>query len=391
MAETVASLLDQICGIARRYADPVRTKRARQRHADMFAWRESDYIPLAFARPVPELAAFPDFDWRQQFFDPSASLYQQLKDAVIPQLASRSDATPGVRADTGVVNCMSVFGAEYDVPTHTRPVINRYVDRDAIAAFEVPDDISQLGTMPRVIEHMRHHVEALRERGLSEVVSVYHCDQQGPWDIAAQTRGHDIFLEVYEDGDFVHGLMEKATSVYIAVSKICKSVNGEPLNAGNTVGVWSESGGVRMCGDSDILVRAQTYREFIQPYEERAFAAFGGGWLHYCGGWPGFKRAEGLHLHDDYSKVEGLRGLNWTTAGDWFAEMARLRDLGIVHVGGIYREEGESMESLFRRMLAPYDRRAGIIPSFFFLDAPDADMAMDLWHKLQDERLPRAG
>lgn len=45
----------------------------------MFAWRESDYVPLVFGGPVPELDGLPEFDWAVQFADPTASLYMQMK------------------------------------------------------------------------------------------------------------------------------------------------------------------------------------------------------------------------------------------------------------------------------------------------------------------------
>ena len=44
--------------------------------------------------------------------------------------------------------------------------MSSYPSKEALAAFEVPDDLSGLGVLPRMIEHMRHHVAALRERGL---------------------------------------------------------------------------------------------------------------------------------------------------------------------------------------------------------------------------------
>jgi len=111
--------------------------------------------------------------------------------------------------------------------------------------------------------------------------------------------------------------------------------------------------------------------------------------MHYCGGWKGTGRKEGLHLHEAYAEIESLRGLNWTTAGDWIGELTRLRRMGVVHLGGVPREEGEGLREYFRRVLSAYDRRWGLIFGGWGgspdLSADEFDVAMDTWREVQDE------
>jgi hypothetical protein len=335
---------------------------------------------------VPEAKDLPSFDWAERFHDPAKSLYMQLKDDVLPRVASGCDAVPTVRPDLGVINCMTVFGAAYGVPAHTRTVITQYVPKERLAAFDVPDDIRCLGVMPRVVEHMEHHVAVLQRLGLWQAVRLTHCDQQGPWDIAAQTRGHDIFLDVYEDPAFVHDLMKKCVKVYVAVSRLCKQYDPSPVGGGPGGGFWMSNGSVRMCGDSDILISAGQHREFVAPYEQEAFRAMGGGWFHYCGGMPGFKRREGLHLHEIFAAIPDLHGLNWTTAGDWLGEMRRLRGWGVCHVGTLPRGDGEALADYFRRVLEPYPTRTGLIFDGPDLQPDEVGGAIDLWRKIQDEK-----
>ena len=386
MALETKSLLDAVCdSIAERLnADTVAT--AKMRQADAIAGRSADYIPMTFAVPVPEAADMPEFNWAEQFHDPAKSLFMQLKNDVLRHVATDSDFVPAVRADTGVVNCTSVFGAEYTVPEHTKPAITKHISKQVVAEFQLPEDISSLGVMPNMIEHMQHHSDVLRDHGLDELVTVHHCDQQGPFDIAALARGHEILLDLHDDPAFVHDLMQKSTDIYVAVSKLCKSINGEPLSGGNVSGYWMDNGGVRMCGDSDILVSAELFSEFIQPYQQQAFAVFGGGWLHYCGGSAGYNRLEGLHLHELYAQIDGLRGLNWTTAGDWLGEMRKLKELGVVHLGTVPRGDDESLEEYFRKALSPYDARNGMVFNAE-IKPEEAGLAMELWHKVQDEVL----
>ncbi|MFW6044936.1 MAG: hypothetical protein ACOCR1_04250 [Planctomycetota bacterium] len=386
MSGDTDELLDRICGLIGDNLDTDRIKTARRRSAEVMAGRETDYLPVSYgAGGLPgEDSDWPRFNWAEQFEDPAKSLYEQLK-GVLASVRSGSDALPSVRADTGVINCMTVFGADYEVPEHTKPVITEYVSKDELRQFQVPADVSECGVIPRMVDHMKHHIDALAERGLLEWVDVRHCDQQGPFDIAAQTRGHEIFVDLHADGDFVHELMEKTTDVYVAVSRLCKQINGEPLDGGNVYGVWMRNGGVRMCGDSDVLVSQEHHKEYIAPYQERAFAPFGGGWLHYCGGWEGTGRSEGTHLHESYGSVNGLRGLNWTTAGDWEKEIRKLQELGVVHIGGLPRKSGEPLQDYFRRVLSACSGRKGLIFQNPDLNEDEPGMAMDIWHQVQDE------
>ena len=326
----------------------------------------------------------PDFDWAEQFADPAASLYMQMRD-VLGRGATDSDYVPSVRADTGVVNGPSILGAPYAVPSHTKPVCTGHVSKDRLAEFEVPDDISELGVMPTMIEHTAHHLSALAEAGLSERVSVRHCDTQGPFDIAAQARGHDdIFLDMYLDGDFVHELMAKGLDIYVKLNILCKSLAGDPLDRGPANDYWMDPGSVRLCDDSGILISPEHFAEYCAPYVQQAFEPFGGGWLHYCGGVPEGGRPEGLHLHDIYCSLPHLRGLNFTTGKDWPAEVRKVIAKQVAYVGMLPRRQDESLADFFRRAASLCQPRLGMILTSG-VRPQEVKAAMDTWHAVQDE------
>jgi len=74
---------------------------------------------------------------------------------------------------TGVVNGPSLFGAKFDVPRHTKPVVTEYVPKDKLKDFVLPDDLRGLGNADRIVEHMQHHLSVLKAEGLgAEVVIV---------------------------------------------------------------------------------------------------------------------------------------------------------------------------------------------------------------------------
>ena len=377
-------LLNRVLDLAAERLDGGRIETAKRRQADMFAWRESDYVPLVFGQSVEALAGLPDFDWAEQFADPAASLYMQMKD-VIRQAASGSDCVPTVRADTGVINGPTVLGAPYAAPSHTKPVCTGHVGKDVLAGFEVPDDISALGVLPTMVAHTRHHLSALRAAGLDALVGVRHCDTQGPFDIAAQARGHDeLFLDLYVDGDFAHALMAKCVDIYVKLNELSKRLAGTPADRGHANEYWMENGSVRLCDDSGILISAGHFREFCAPCIARAFEPFGGGWIHYCGGVPDGNRPEGLHLHEIYCSIPNVRGLQFTTGGDWPAEVRKVIARKIVYLDTLPRLAGEPLADYFRRVLGLCDGRRGMIFSPSLRDG-EHDAAMDTWQAVQDE------
>ena len=384
MAEDTKALLNRVLEIVASVVDADRVAVARRRQADALGWRAGDYLPLIYGTSVPALADLPDFDWAQQFADPAASLCMQLKDVALGA-ASGSDYVPSVRADTGVINGPTVYGTPYAVPAHTKPVCTGRVDRDTLAEFEVPEDISDLGVIPTMIEHTQHHVTVLAEAGLDDLVGVRHCDAQGPFDIAAQARGHDaIFVDMYTDGPFVHELMVKSVDVYVKLNVLSKTLAGDQLECGLANTYWMDPGSVRLCDDSAILVSPALFAEFCAPYISRALEPFGGGWVHYCGGVPEGGRPEGLHLHDIYCGVEGLRGLNFTTGGDWPAEVRKVIEREVTYIGQMPRGRDEPLADYFRRTLGVCEPRLGMLGSLAVRPS-EVDSAMDVWHAAQDE------
>ena len=384
MTTDTKALLDRTLEVAAEVLDVDRIATARRRQGDMLGWRDSDYIPIVFGGRCEALDGLPDFDWAEQFADPAVSLYMQMK-GVISAAVGGGDCVPSVRADTGVINGPSVLGAPYIVPSHTKPICNAHVPKEQLAEFEVPDDISPLGVLPTMVEHTQHHLAALKAAGLAELVPVRHCDTQGPFDIAAQARGHDdIFLDMYIDGEFVHALMAKSLDIYIKLNLLCKSMAGHPLDSGPANEYWMDPGSVRLCDDSGILISAEMYAEYCADYIPPAFGPFRGGWLHYCGGVPEGGRPEGLHLHDIYCSIEGLRGLNFTTGGDWPAEVRKLLDHQVAYLGELPRIGDETLAEYFRRVVSLCPGRKGMI----FHKGPrpgEEDRYLDAWQAAQDE------
>jgi hypothetical protein len=378
----VREAVERACDLAHRYFDPEKNARTRQRQAATLAWEPVDYLPIIFDVKVLEADTLPEYDWQEQWYDPAKSFVAQIKGQLGPG-AAPGDFLPSVRADLGVINGPSLFGVGFQVPEHTKPVVDRFIAKEALCDFSLPDDIRDLGVMPRLIEHIQHHAAVLKAHGLEAHVDLTHCDTQGPFDIADQVLGHHIFTEIYDDPDFIHHLMTEATRAFIAVTRLCKELQGEHGPGGNAAGFWMQQGGMRICDDSGILLSRDSFAEFVLPYHAQALSAFDGGWLHYCGGVPGGGRAEGLHLHDLYCSLPQLYGFNFTTGQDWEAEIRKVRARHVAYIGGLHRPEGEPLEAYLTRVAQLAPERTGFLFAYAF-DEAEWDAVVPTWQRVQD-------
>jgi len=159
--EQLNGLLKQVAELIHPKISAERIAVAKKRQVDTLCGRAPDYVPLLITKMADKAGALPDFNWSEQWHDSAISLYMQLKDIVLPAVSVDSDLVPMARADTGIINCMSLFGVEYDVSEHTKPVVTKYVEKDALAEFQLPADISGLGIMPRMIEHIQPRISQI--------------------------------------------------------------------------------------------------------------------------------------------------------------------------------------------------------------------------------------
>jgi len=174
--------------------DNARLELARKRQAAVWNNEPADYLPITFGVSVPEQENFADlqFDMVDEFFNADVMLFRGIW-GMIGVARSGSDSVPSIRANLGTAFVATLFGLEEEVLPHCMPWLKQHLTREQIENFEMPDDISQRGLMPRALEYYRFYQEKLGP-GLTFV-----ADTQSPFDIAHLVRGDDIFLDVYDD------------------------------------------------------------------------------------------------------------------------------------------------------------------------------------------------
>jgi hypothetical protein len=134
--------------------------------------------------------------------------------------------------------------------------------------------------------------------------------------------------------------------------------------------------GVRACDDSGTIISPGLHEQFVLPYMERALAAFGGGWVHWCGG--------DFHLVPAYLALPSVKGINLGQPSryDLPAVFAAILDAGKLYYGYLDRAPQEPLEAYFARVLGYLQgQRRGLILSCGRDDTmPAVAEMMEIWH-----------
>jgi hypothetical protein len=103
-----------------------------------------------------------------------------------------------------------------------------------------------------------------------------------------------------DEPDLVHALLDLLTDTIIEFTRAQKANVGEPNDRADHF-FYAIPGGIRVVDDVAMNLSTAMYRQFCVPYHERLYAAFGGGYMHYCG--------HKLHSHGVRLETKGLRGI----------------------------------------------------------------------------------
>ena len=362
------SLLDQLT-----VPDPRRAT-AEARQAAVWRGAAADWLPL-LVESVGQPWDGKVFTLPEQVADPDKMLHEALLNAVAVYPA-QSDSVLCMRPQFGVGSLASVFGVEYELSArYGSPWVTAPISKARLAALE-PDDLdwerSLVPTICRCAEHFRRELDGRLE--------LYLADTQGPFDLAHLARGHDLLTDLMDDPPFVHHLMELALHVYVEGTRRFKAAAGEPRDSGHHGGnVHMTGGGVRACDDSGTIISPRLHEEFVLPYMERALAAFGGGWVHWCGG--------DFHLVPAYLGLPSVQGINLGQPAryDLAAVFAAILGAGKLYYGYLDRAPQESVAAYFRRVLGYLqgERRGLVLICGRDETMPPVAEMMELWHGAQ--------
>lgn len=212
-----------------------------------------------------------------------------------------------VRSNYGTAILPSVFNAEMfyledsadtlptSMPLGSKDRIRKIVDAG------IPRE--KIGLMKKVFEFAEYYSDAVKSyTKIRKYVHLYHPDFQGPMDVVELLWGSALFLDIYDEPDLVKKLLAVVTDTYIYFMQEWNKVmprydKDYSIHWGLVV-----KGSIMLRNDSAMNFSPEMYAEFIRPYDQKIFDAFGGGMVHFCG--------RGSHYVQSLCQMKGLAGIN---------------------------------------------------------------------------------
>ena len=296
---------------------------------------------LRGGRPVPEYHRFDHYTLREQFDDPHKMFVESLWD-IIGWARTPSDAQLSLRPNFGVGTLASAFGCKTDMGENDMPWVSERPSKETLLDIDL-DHLDRAGLIPRVIEFIQMARSVLKE---FRDVHIFMPDLQGPMNTAFLLRQQDVFVEMLEEEDYFHRLMQIVTEVFIRLTKRFKQELGEPLDGGYHGAMYMTNGGARVVDDVSIMLSPEHYLRYSLPYVRQCLDPFGGGWVHSCGNIS--------HQLDAYLNAPEIRGINFGEPEYYnFADLfPKLASSGKFCYGGPVRELGEDLAAYLERTAA---------------------------------------
>ena len=349
-------------------------QKSRERQCN--TWRgEKLSIPLLFVSG--ELSEnqqiIPEYNFKEIFTDKEKMLCREIRTAC--GIANgRSDMVPSIRANLGTGVLLACLGLEQESFPDKMPWLNEHLTKEQIIKLS-PDDIQQRGTFARGLEMMHYFKEIM-----GDLVPIYVMDTQGPFDLAHLMFGDELFIQLYDDPQFVHHLMNICLELEIKAHRWMKEAINEPFNSQHHSGVlYSDSFGIRICEDTTIMLNPDHIEEFALAYSRKLAREFGGAWVHYCGynesltdailSYPEFKMLNYGHIPGHEQEI------------DFYKNMEKIKKNAKVNYNAWPRFPDESTtEHLVR--LHKFASQGILAPSFGISGNISPKEALSLWSKL---------
>jgi hypothetical protein len=269
---------------------------------------------------------WPQYPYNDTFADREKMLLDQLR-APFFHNQLRDYHPLNIRSNYGTPILPSVFGLGYQLTETSLPWVHHaggQKEVEALIARGVPDVHNGLGA--RCFETDAYYREMLKPYPkLTQAISIYHPDLQGPFDVAHLIWGPDIFYALYDCPEVVHALLALVTETYKVWMRTWKACIGEG-NEFTTHWNFYIKGGIMLRNDTAVTMSAQHYEEFVKPYDQALLDEFGG-CIHFCG--------RGMAFIASMCQSRKLYGINMSQP-DWNdtpAVIDHVRRNGLVMIG----------------------------------------------------------
>lgn len=263
--------------------------------------KESIFTPKRH-RKIQSILLWPEISINHAIDDYEMMAFHQFG-LCSEELAKASGKLLAIRCNYGTSIMPTIFGAELFImdenfntlPT-SKPLTGGINAVKALLDNGIPNLHTGLGS--KVLEMGNRFVEMIQSYPkLSQYVTIYHPDLQGPMDICEILWGSSMFVHFYDSPDLMKDFLNLITETYAAFMREWKKI--VPFSDGYAIH-WSmlHQGQIMLRDDSAMNLSPEMFEEFIKPYDQRLLDEFGGGAIHFCG--------KGDHFIPRVSEINGL-------------------------------------------------------------------------------------
>ncbi len=241
--------------------------------------------------PLRKVKSRPGIEWpkvsvNRAQTDPDAMVLQQYG-LCSNQLAEGSGALMTVRANYGTGIIPALFGAElfvmdesFNTLQTSRPLGAKAMQ--GLAERGVPAMETGLGAAVLAAGRRFARIAAQYPK-IGRYVHIYHPDMQGPIDLCEMLWGSEMFLDLIDRPELVHGVLRLLTDTYVEFMRAWDGAVG--ADGGSRAAHWGmmHAGRIMLRTDTAMNLSKDMYEEFVRPYDQYLLNELGGGAVHFCG------------------------------------------------------------------------------------------------------------
>jgi len=310
--------LDELLNFIEENIDLEHQRKVEKLHVDVNKFNPVPFLPLSI---IPEGGDFFQYDktnnlypYQEAFNDPEKMMYNELVKTVwgnsIYNSIQMKDYFPlQIRSNHGVGIVASLFGMKTRILNDSLPCVVPIQDKNEIKKIVkrgIPDFKTGLGQ--RVFNaHQFYHEKLKKYPKCARGIKITHPDMQGPFDIAHQIIGSEIFLMLYDRRDLIHELLELITQTYIQYRKFIED-NYHLNDKADEDMIYIHGdicyGKVVIKDDTpQVSLSPKMYEEFGSKYNKKIFDEFKGTY-HCCG-------KINDHIYKILDKYKNVKGINY--------------------------------------------------------------------------------
>jgi len=252
---------------------------------------------------------FMPYPYEEAFGDPAKMMVNELlstgRTSLYHQVDLKDDSLYCIEANFGAAIPASMFGAQIKVSGNEYPWVVPLDQKAIQRIIDAPPPDPRLGLGQRVIDQIDFFNAMLADYPRCRAaIGIEFPDPQGPFGVAAQLWGPEIYAALLDQAETVRALMSRITDTMVAayhlfLPKVREHTGLDWHYSQDTL----QRGKLCVRNDSAVLVSPRAYAELIQPFDQQLAHALEGISMHFCG--------DGTHLLDSFFAIRGMQGLDF--------------------------------------------------------------------------------